>query len=79
MIRNTLKTTVLLATLGGVIVTVAGVLGGGSSTAHAYIHNPLAEMRRSRRGPDLARLFSTHPSTEDRIERLLGDGRGVGT
>ena len=43
--------------------------------AHAYIHNPLAEMRRSRRGPDMARLFSTHPSTEDRIERLLAHGR----
>ncbi len=33
MIKNTMKTTVLLATLGGLIVTVAGVLGGGSSTA----------------------------------------------
>ena len=42
--------------------------------AHAYIHNPLAEMRRKRRGPDMARLFSTHPSTEDRIERLLAHG-----
>lgn len=38
--------------------------------AHAYIHNPLAG-RRSRRGPDMARLFSTHPSTEDRIAKLL--------
>ncbi len=42
--------------------------------AHAYIHNPLAGLRRSRRGPDMARLFSTHPSTEDRIERLMGYG-----
>lgn len=39
--------------------------------AHAYIHNPLAEFNRpGRRGPNMARLFSTHPSTEDRIERL---------
>ncbi len=40
--------------------------------AYAYIHNPLAEFggRRRRGGPDLARLFSTHPSTEDRIAKL---------
>ena len=39
--------------------------------AYAYIHNPLAEAKPSRRGgPDLARLFSTHPSTEERIRRL---------
>jgi heat shock protein HtpX len=38
--------------------------------AHAYIHNPLAEEPRARRGPDLARLFSTHPDTQDRIDRL---------
>lgn len=39
--------------------------------AHAYIHNPLAGMR-SRRGPNMAKLFSTHPSTDDRVERLMG-------
>lgn len=41
--------------------------------AYAYIHNPLAEFggRRRRSGPDLARLFSTHPSTEDRVARLV--------
>ena len=41
--------------------------------AYAYIHNPLAEARASRNGgsPGLARMFSTHPSTEDRIQRLL--------
>ena len=33
MIKNTMKTTVLLAALGGLIVTVAGLLGGGSSGA----------------------------------------------
>jgi heat shock protein HtpX len=38
--------------------------------AQAYIHNPLAEARPSRSGPDMARLFSTHPATEERIRRL---------
>jgi heat shock protein HtpX len=39
--------------------------------AYAWIHNPLAESGRRRGGgPDLARLFSTHPSTEERIRRL---------
>jgi heat shock protein HtpX len=33
MFKNTMKTTVLLAALGGLIVAVAGVLGGGSSSA----------------------------------------------
>lgn len=33
MFRNTMKTTVLLAALGGLIVAVAGLLGGGSTTA----------------------------------------------
>jgi heat shock protein HtpX len=37
--------------------------------ASAYIHNPLAEARSSNAG--MARMFSTHPSTEDRIARLL--------
>ena len=40
--------------------------------AHAYIHNPLAEARSGdRRGPDVARLFSTHPPTDERIRPLL--------
>jgi heat shock protein HtpX len=39
--------------------------------AQAYIHNPLAEMHARRgSGVDVSRLFSTHPSTAERI-RLL--------
>ncbi len=33
MFKNTMKTTVLLASLGGLIIAVAGVIGGGSSTS----------------------------------------------
>jgi heat shock protein HtpX len=41
------------------------------SQAYAWIHNPLAEGGRRRGGgPNMARLFSTHPSTEERIRRL---------
>jgi heat shock protein HtpX len=40
------------------------------SQAYAWIHNPLAEAGRRRNGPDMARLFSTHPATEERIRRL---------
>jgi heat shock protein HtpX len=43
--------------------------------AYAWIHNPLAEApqprsRHGRQGPNLARLFSTHPDTGERIHRL---------
>ena len=42
--------------------------------AQAYIHNPLAEAAHLRGGRSnaatMARLFSTHPSTEERIRRL---------
>jgi heat shock protein HtpX len=41
--------------------------------AYAYIHNPLAELdgrRRGQSGPNMARLFSTHPSTADRVAAL---------
>ncbi len=41
------------------------------SQAYAWIHNPLAEGGRQRRGgPNMAKLFSTHPATEERIRRL---------
>ena len=41
--------------------------------ASHYIHNPLAEARSSRDGQanQFARLFSTHPPTDERIRRLL--------
>jgi heat shock protein HtpX len=43
------------------------------SQASAWIHNPLAEAHSARRagGQGLARLFSTHPPTEERIARLV--------
>jgi heat shock protein HtpX len=37
--------------------------------AQAYIHNPLSELRGGRSN-GMARLFSTHPATEERIARL---------
>jgi heat shock protein HtpX len=38
--------------------------------ASAYIHNPLAELRADGRSGRMARLFSTHPATEERVRRL---------
>jgi heat shock protein HtpX len=39
--------------------------------AYAWIHNPLSDGGQQRKsGPNMARLFSTHPSTEERIRRL---------
>jgi heat shock protein HtpX len=40
------------------------------SQAYAWIHNPLAEAPKRRSGLDLAKLFSTHPPTEERVTRL---------
>jgi heat shock protein HtpX len=40
------------------------------SQAYAWIHNPLAEAPKRRSGLDLAKLFSTHPPTEERVARL---------
>ena len=37
--------------------------------AQAYIHNPLSELRGGRNA-GMARMFSTHPATEERIARL---------
>ena len=37
--------------------------------AYAYIHNPLSEFRGGRNA-SMARLFSSHPPTEERIARL---------
>lgn len=38
--------------------------------AQAYIHNPLAEAHGGKQAATMARLFSTHPATEERIRRL---------
>ncbi|MEO8425110.1 MAG: zinc metalloprotease HtpX [Actinomycetota bacterium] len=52
----------------------------GPAEAHLFIVNPLAGVRRS----GLTRMFSTHPPTEERIQRLtaiardLGQGSAVG-
>ena len=38
------------------------------ATAHMFIVNPL-------KGQNMAKLFSTHPSTKDRIEKLEEQAR----
>jgi heat shock protein HtpX len=40
--------------------------------AQAYIHNPLAEAHGGKNAATMARLFSTHPATEERVRRLRG-------
>jgi heat shock protein HtpX len=40
--------------------------------AQAYIHNPLAEAHGGKNATTMARLFSTHPATEERVRRLRG-------
>ncbi len=44
--------------------------------AQAYIHNPLNELRGTR-GASLAKMFSTHPPTEERIARLMAYRHGA--
>jgi heat shock protein HtpX len=38
--------------------------------ASMFIHNPLAEARSSQGGPNMTKVFSTHPPTQERIRRL---------
>jgi heat shock protein HtpX len=38
--------------------------------AQAYIHNPLSEAHGGRQAMQMARLFSTHPATDERVRRL---------
>jgi heat shock protein HtpX len=48
------------------------MMAGSPATAHLFIINPFS-------GGGLVRLFSTHPSTEERIARLQAMARrGVG-
>jgi heat shock protein HtpX len=46
--------------------------------ASAWIHNPLSEAHGGRRGANMARLFSTHPATDDRISALREFDRSLG-
>jgi len=64
MIMSTIRTTFLLSLLAVLFVMISSALGGRLGMIIAlFIVNPL-------RGRMLASLFSTHPSTEERIKRL---------
>ena len=43
------------------------------STAQLFIDNPLKAVR----GRGLSRMFSTHPPTEERVERLTNMAMGI--
>ncbi len=75
MLRNTAKTAVLLAALGGLIITVAGILGGGSSASLAIgLAIALAVVGGSYWFSDRLALASAHATlvTEQEAPRLYG-------
>jgi heat shock protein HtpX len=51
------------------VLAVQRPMAVAPAQAQAYIHNPLAEARSSQ-GKQMARLFSTHPATDERVRRL---------
>jgi heat shock protein HtpX len=51
------------------VLAVQRPMAVAPAQAQAYIHNPLAEARSSQ-GRQMARLFSTHPATDERVRRL---------
>ncbi len=52
------------------VLAVQRPMAVAPAQAQAYIHNPLSEAHGGRQGANVARLFSTHPATEERIRRL---------
>jgi heat shock protein HtpX len=73
MLRNTAKTAVLLAALGGLVITVAGVLGGGSTASLAIgLAIALVMVGGSYWGSDRLALASAHAKlvTEPEAPRL---------
>lgn len=51
------------------VLAVRSPMAVAPAQAQAYIHNPLNELRGGRNN-SMARMFSTHPATEERIARL---------